>query len=185
MEHLPRSVESAPVIETDDGYEYAVLPISNGVPTLSPEVLREVVVGIARVADLDVDAIVTPEAMGIHVSTAITLESDVPLAVIRKREYGLAGEVAVEREGEATMYVNDVREGDRVLVLDDLVATGETIAAITEALSEMGATVADVVAVARRVDTPDALADSPHGVAALVDIEVREGAVSVVGTYDE
>lgn len=184
MNHLPRAVESAPVIE-EDGYEYAVLPISNGVPTLSPEVLREVVVGIARVADLDVDKIVTPETMGIHVSTAVTLETDVPLVVIRRREYGLDGEVVIERGAEDDMYVNDVDEGDRVLVLDDLVATGSSVASVVDALDGMGATVAGVVAVARRVDVADALADSPHGIRSLVDIEVRDGAVSVVGAYDD
>ncbi|NIB99066.1 hypoxanthine/guanine phosphoribosyltransferase [Halobacterium sp. R2-5] len=187
MERLRESFQRAPVIEKDGGYEYVVLPISNGVPMLDPALLREVVVGITRVADLeDVDKIVTPEAMGIHISTAVSLQTDLPVTVVRKREYGLPGEVEVHQEtgySESEMYVNDVSEGDRVLVLDDLLSTGGTLRALTDALDDIGAEIADVVVVIRKVGSASAMADSPHDVTALVDIEVADGEVTVVDEY--
>ena len=88
MERLRDSLHDAPIIDKD-GYEYLVHPISNGVPVLDPALLREVVVGMVRRADLEVDKIVAPEAMGIHIATALSLQTDVPLVVIRTREYGL------------------------------------------------------------------------------------------------
>ena len=149
MERLRDSFEDAPVIEKDGGYEYVVLPISNGVPMLEPALLREVVVGVTRVAELeDVDKIVTPEAMGIHISTAVSLQTDIPLTVVRKREYGLPGEVSLHQEtgySEGEMYLNDVEAGDRVLVLDDLLSTGGTLRALTDALDDVGAEVVDEV----------------------------------------
>ncbi|SDM62227.1 adenine phosphoribosyltransferase [Halogranum gelatinilyticum] len=189
MERLRQSFADAPVIEKADGYQYVVHPMSNGVPMLEPQLLREVAVGITRVAELEtVDKIVTPEAMGIHISTAVSLVTDIPLVVVRKRQYGLDGEVSLHQEtgySESEMYINDVEAGDRVLVLDDLLSTGGTLAAITEALDAIGAEVVDVVVAIRKAATDSAMDESPHDVQSLVDIEMRDGEVVVVGEYGE
>ena len=98
MDQLKQSLLDAPIIEKD-GYHYFVHPISDGVPMLRPELLREIVIKIIRKAELDdVDKIVTPAAMGIHISTAVSLMTDIPIVVIRKREYGLPGEVALSQQ---------------------------------------------------------------------------------------
>jgi adenine phosphoribosyltransferase len=186
MDQLRASFDDAPIVEKEGGYQYVVHPISNGVPMLRPELLREVVVGVVRVADLDVDKIVTPEAMGIHISTAVSLMTDVPLVVIRKRQYGLDGEVSLHQTtgySESEMYLNDVEAGDRVLVLDDLLSTGGTLAAVTEALEGIGATVVDVVVVVRKVGGGSAMDGTGHDVTSLVDIEVRDGEVVVHDDY--
>ncbi|PSP51123.1 adenine phosphoribosyltransferase [Halobacteriales archaeon QH_6_68_27] len=183
MHRLRRSVAEAPIIDRD-GYSYLVHPLSNCVPTLDPALLREVVVRIIRRADLTgVDKIVTPEAMGIHLSTAVSLTADIPLVVIRKRSYGLDGEVALSKStgySEDEMYINDVDPGDRVLLLDDLISTGGTMRAIVEALDDIGAEIADIVIAIRKVGGEDALAGIDHPVRTLLDIEVGDGEVRIV-----
>ena len=180
MDRLLESLHDAPIIDKD-GYEYMVHPISNGVPMLDPELLREVVVGVIRAADLEVDKIVAPEAMGIHLATALSLQTDVPLVVIRKRSYGLEGEVSLHQTtgySESEMYINDVEEGDRVLVVDDLLSTGGTLAAICGALEEIGAEIADIVVVIRKVGE-SALDDTGYEATSLVDITVEDGEVVI------
>jgi len=181
MERLRESLHEAPIIDKD-GYQYLVHPISNGVPMLEPELLREVVVGVMQAADLDgVDKIVAPEAMGIHIGTALSLQTDIPLVVIRKRQYGLDGEVALHQTtgySESEMYINDVAEGDRVLLLDDLLSTGGTLAAVTGALDEIGAEIADIVVVIRKVGG-SALDDTEYEATSLVDITVEDGEVQI------
>lgn len=180
MQRLEESLHEAPIIDKD-GYQYLVHPISNGVPMLDPELLREVVVGITRAVDLDVDKIVAPEAMGIHIGTALSLQTDIPLVVIRKREYGLDGEVALHQTtgySESEMYINDVDEGDRVLIVDDLLSTGGTLAAICGALDDIGAEISDIVVAIRKVGET-ALDDTDYEAASLVDISVDDYEVTI------
>lgn len=180
MEKLIASLDDAPIIDKD-GYEYLVHPISNGVPMLEPALLREVVIEVMQVADLAVDKIVAPEAMGIHLATALSLQTDVPLVVIRKRAYGLDGEVSLHQQtgySESEMYINDVEAGDRVVVVDDMLSTGGTLAAICGALSDIGAEIVDVVVVLRKVG-PSALDDTEFEATSLLDITVEDGEVAV------
>jgi len=181
MDRLSESLLDAPIVEKD-GYHYFVHPISDGVPMLEPELLREIVIKIIRKAELEnVDKIVTPAAMGIHISTAVSLMTDIPLVVIRKRSYGLDGEVSLTQQtgySESEMYINDVFEGDRVLVLDDVLSTGGTLRAITEALDHIGADVSDVLAVIKK-EGPNELDDSPYDVKTLINVDVVDGEVVV------
>ncbi|MCU4926405.1 hypoxanthine/guanine phosphoribosyltransferase [Halobacteria archaeon AArc-dxtr1] len=180
MEKLIESLDDAPIVDKD-GYEYLVHPISNGVPMLDAELLREVVVEVMQTADLNVDKIVAPEAMGIHLATALSLQTDIPLVVIRKRSYGLDGEVSLHQQtgySQSEMYINDVEAGDRVVIVDDMLSTGGTLAAICDALDDIGAEIVDVVVVMRKVGE-SALDDTKFEATSLLDISVEDGEVTV------
>jgi adenine phosphoribosyltransferase len=177
MDQLRQSLLDAPIIEKND-YQYFVHPVSDGVPMLEPELLREIVIRIIRKAEIeDVDKIVTPAAMGIHISTAVSLMTDIPLVVIRKRQYGLEGEVSLHQTtgySEDEMFINDVHEGDKVLVLDDVLSTGGTMKAILDALSHIGAEVIDVVAVIKKAGS-NQLDDTDYSVKTLINVSVEDG----------
>ena len=187
MDQLRQSLLDAPIIEKGD-YEYFVHPVSDGVPMLRPELLREIVIKIIRKADLeDIDKIVTPAAMGIHISTAVSLMTDIPLVVIRKRQYGLDGEVSLAAQtgySESEMYINDVEEGDRVLVLDDVLSTGGTMKAILDALEHIGAEVIDVVAVIKKAG-PNELDDAGYSVKTLINVTVEDGEVLITDPHGD
>ena len=183
MDKLRESLEAAPIVEKGD-YHYFVHPISDGVPVLRPELMREIVIRIIRKANLeDVDKIVAPEAMGIHISTAVSLMTDIPLVVVRKREYGLESEVSISQVtgySETEMYINDVDEGDRVLVLDDVLSTGGTLKALLTALDDIGAEVVDTVIVIKKVGGENKLESLDHQPKTLVNVAVRGGELVIV-----
>ena len=188
MEQLKESLLAAPIIEKE-GYHYFVHPISDGVPMLRPELLREIVIKIIRKAELDdVDKIVTPAAMGIHISTAVSLMTDIPLVVVRKRQYGLDGEVALSQVtgySENEMYVNDVYEGDRVLVIDDVLSTGGTLAALTGALEDIGADICDIVCVIKKDEGENKLQAAGYDAKTLINVVVEDGEVVITDEHGD
>ncbi|WP_456481628.1 hypoxanthine/guanine phosphoribosyltransferase [Methanopyrus sp.] len=180
---LEKSLEEAPVVNRN-GYWYFIHPITDGVPELPPELLREVVYRIVRALDnTDFDKIVCVEAMGIHLGALLSDVLDRPLVIVRKREYGLDGEVEITQEkgyGVEKLYLNGVSEGDRVVVVDDVISTGGTLVGLLNALDDVGAEVEDVVVVVARGGLERVKEETGIDVKYLVRVEVSEDGVSVV-----
>jgi adenine phosphoribosyltransferase len=147
QEHLINSLLTCPIVKKGE-YNYFVHPITDGVPVLDAALLREVAVGMIRAMDLTkIDYIVAAEAMGIPIGSSISLMTDIPLNIIRKREYGLPGEVEVKQQtgySHGAMFINGLQKGDRVVIVDDVISTGGTIRGILKAMNEIGTDVRDI-----------------------------------------
>lgn len=149
LENIKKSLLNAPVIKKGD-YDYFIHPITDGVPLVEPEILKELADTIPNYVNLDVDKIVCVEAMGIHIATALSLKTGIPFVVVRKREYGLEGEVDVQQVtgySRGNLYINGLNRKDRIILVDDVVSTGGTMIAVLNALKNMGVNVVDVIAV--------------------------------------
>lgn len=124
-------------------YAYLIHPLLDGVPRLQPELLREWTAWANRQPVLrDANLLLAPEAMGLPLAAALSLASGRPYVAARKRSYDLPGQVAVPARtgyGAATLHLNDLGPGDRVLVVDDVLSTGGTLAALLEAIPKTGA----------------------------------------------
>lgn len=137
-------------------YDYIINPLSSGAPSLPTEALWGCAFEIARISDIrSANKILTPEAMGIHVATALCMVTGKPLLVIRKKPYHLPGEIAVSKKtgyAREDMFINDVNSSDRIVLVDSIIATGGTYAAIINALRDNGVHIQDAVAVIERVE---------------------------------
>lgn len=154
LEELKKTLKESPIVKKGE-YNYFVHPVTDGIPEMKPKILREIVAIIKEKANMDIDKIVCVEAMGIHLATALSLETDIPFVVIRKREYGLPGEVPVFQKtgyGEANLYINSLKKGDKILLIDDVVSTGGTYIAIIKALKNMSVEIAETIAVIEKGD---------------------------------
>ena len=177
---LLESVANAPVVKKGE-YDYFIHPLSDGVPSIDPELLREVCQEVIEIADCDADKILTAEAMGIPLGTALSLASDLPLSIIRKRPYGLPGEIKVEQQtgySKGQLYINGIQKGDRVLLVDDVVSTGGTLGSILDALEAAGVDVCDIVVVFEKGEGK-AQVEKRYGrpIKSLVRIDIRDGRV--------
>jgi adenine phosphoribosyltransferase len=182
LDRLKKSLFDAPVFKRGD-YNYFIHPITDGVPEIRPDLIREVVSHIVRIADLDVDKIVTVEAMGIPIGIALSMITDVPLVIIRKRKYGLPGEIEVSQitgYSKSQLFLNGIQKGDRVIVVDDVVSTGGTLLATLESLKSAEAIVRDVVVVIRRGDGVEWLKTKGYYIKTMVEVEVNEKRVTQV-----
>ncbi|MFB6283079.1 MAG: hypoxanthine/guanine phosphoribosyltransferase [Halobacteria archaeon] len=181
MRKLEESLRGSPVVEKED-YSYFVHPITDGTPPLEPGLLREISARIVNLVDVeDVDKIVAPEAMGIHISTALSIFIDVPVVVVRKRSYGFEDEVGVHQVtgyDDNEMYINGVNEDDSVLLIDDVVSTGGTLNCICDALESIGTEIVDAVAVIQK--GTDRNIEVPVDFLSLVTVDVVDGDVVIL-----
>tara|TARA_Y100000588_G_scaffold359412_1_gene418395 strand:+ start:1013 stop:1603 length:591 start_codon:yes stop_codon:yes gene_type:complete len=146
VELLKDSVVKAPVV-WKEGYPYFVHPLSDGVPRQSAELLSAARDLISEGVDWEsVDIILGIEAMGIPLAAALCLSSGKPLVIGRKRQYGLPGEVSIDQStgySKGEIFLNDIEQGARVLIVDDVVSTGGTLHPVLKAVEENGAIVQD------------------------------------------
>ncbi|MBS7643581.1 adenine phosphoribosyltransferase [Candidatus Bathyarchaeota archaeon] len=163
-------------------YNYIVNFLTEGLPEIPPTVLWGCAIELARIADLDgVNKLVTPEAMGIHVTTVLSILTGIPMNVIRRRKYGLPGEIEiVKRTGyaESKMYANGLKAGDRVVLVDSIISTGGTYTAIIQALEKRGVIVQDAVAVIEKPDYNGVSyveKETQHRVKTLVKVVIKNG----------
>jgi len=95
------------------------------------------------IKDLDFDVIIGPESRGFIFSTPIAYKLHKPFVMIRKK--GKLPRETVEKEyeleyGKAVIEIHkdDIKPGDRVVIVDDLIATGGTTKAMIELIESLG-----------------------------------------------
>jgi len=125
-----------------------------------------------------IDAIVGIDARGFIIGGALAYELRTAFIPVRKKgklpgktisssyslEYG---------QDEVEIHAGVLKKGDRVIIVDDLIATGGTMLAAAHLVTELGATIIEACAV---VDLPDLggssrLSDAGHKVFSLCSFE--------------
>jgi adenine phosphoribosyltransferase len=151
---------------------------------MDPMVLAETLDVIKEITDFHCDVIVALEAMGISLVVPLSLELGIPYVVVRKRRYGLPGELEIEQRtvySQREMFINDIRRGDRVVLIDDVMSTGGTIKAVIRGLQEIGAEIMDVIIVVEKGDNRKEI-EKEIGVRikTMVKVMVRDGKLTIL-----
>lgn len=117
----------------------------------NPEGLKKSIDGILDcLEDVDFDVVVGPESRGFIFGMPVAYAMNKGFVPVRKKgklpcetiekEYSLEYGTAV-----VEMHKDSIQPGDKVVVVDDLVATGGTIEAITEMIESLGGEVVKIV----------------------------------------
>lgn len=116
---------------------------------LVPEAFHQVIEGWkARYADQRVDAIVGVDARGFIFGAALAYELRLPFVPVRKvgKLPGHTLQESYDLEyGTATIELHEdaIHRGQRVVIIDDLLATGGTVEAVLKLLERVGAEVVE------------------------------------------
>ncbi|MDR1210653.1 MAG: adenine phosphoribosyltransferase [Spirochaetaceae bacterium] len=99
-----------------------------------------------------IDAVAAIEARGFLFAAPFACRMGIPLILVRKKGK-LPGKTLVKKyqleyaEAEIELHVDDVKAGQKVLLMDDLIATGGTLSAARELLRQAGAEVPEIFGV--------------------------------------
>jgi adenine phosphoribosyltransferase len=112
-----------------------------------PRLLSAIAAAMADAFAGDFDRVLAVEARGFVLGTAVALHSGVPLVLARKKGKlpGRLRSVAYQLEyGQAELEIQHaaVAPGEQVLVVDDVLATGGTLAAASALVEQAGASTA-------------------------------------------
>ena len=102
-----------------------------------------------KIKDLDYDVVVGPESRGFIFGTPIAYNNHKPFVLIRKKGKLPRETVSTTYDleyGSATieMHKDSIKPGQKVLIVDDLIATGGTIEAITKLVESLGGEVVKI-----------------------------------------
>jgi adenine phosphoribosyltransferase len=98
-------------------------------------------------ADLRCDAVLAIESRGFILGAPLALKLGLPLQLVRKRGKLPRAALKVSYELEygidhLEVHADAIRKGGRYLIVDDVIATGGTAAAVASLVTQQGATVA-------------------------------------------
>ena len=110
-----------------------------------------------KVKDLDFDVIAGAEARGFIFGAAMAYKMHKPLVLIRKKGKLPTKVIAQEYDLEygtsrLEMHLDSYKPGTKVLIVDDLLATGGTTKAITQLVEKTGGIVAGISVLIELVD---------------------------------
>ena len=185
LQRLKESLLAAPIIWKGD-YPYFIHPLTDGVPRLDPQVLTAVVELIEkRVPWESIDLMLGIEAMGLPLTSPLSMRNNKPQVVIRKRSYDLDGEVAIDQStgySKGSMFLNDIKKGEGVLIVDDVLSTGGTLDAVISGVESIGAVIESIVVVVEKGPGLKQLQQKyPHiEISSLVQVEMDGGNVVIL-----
>jgi orotate phosphoribosyltransferase len=131
-----------------------------------PDLLRELANEVARLVPDRVDHLAAPEGAATLLVAAVSLETGLPVAVVRKepKAYGTRSQV----EGHAP-------RGARVCLIEDVSTTGHQVRRAAAALTDTGATIERIVLAIDRGGA-DHLREAGYDVAAVAVLRPEEPA---------
>lgn len=109
--------------------------------TTRPEILRRLGVELARLVPPGTDRLAAPELGAVLLGGAVSMETGLPLVLVRKEAKGYGTSKAVEGRLEA---------GERVCLIEDVLTTGGEAIKAAGRLREAGAEVVRLIAVLDR-----------------------------------
>lgn len=153
LETLKQSLSDAPIIWKGD-YPYFIHPITDGVPRLSPNVLEAIIdLSCNLINWQDIDVILGIEAMGLPLLAPLSMRTGIPMVIARKRQYGLEGEIEISQEtgySKGSLFLNDIKPGEKIAIIDDVLSTGGTMKCIIEGVKKTGATIQNTIIVVEK-----------------------------------
>ncbi|RXA16220.1 orotate phosphoribosyltransferase [Methanosarcina sp. MSH10X1] len=94
-----------------------------------------------RIKQMDVNIVAGVELGGVPLATAVSMEADLPLLIVRK---------AVKGYGTKSRFVGDIKPEDRLVMLEDVTTSGGSVRDAIEVVRETGANVKYVITVVDR-----------------------------------
>ncbi len=107
----------------------------------SPRILKKISKEMIFHIEREFDIIAGPEMGAIPLITALSLKTEKPLLIVRKKE---------KDYGTRSMIEGDLKDGDEVLFVEDVTTTGESLLNAIRTVEEAGGVITEILIVVDR-----------------------------------
>lgn len=110
-----------------------------------PDILEMIAERIAEILKkYEFEKVACIELGGVPIATAVSLKTKKPLVIFRKEQksYGVGGDM-----------VGEIKDGERVAVVEDVITTGKSALSVAERIKKKGGKIATIVAVVDREES--------------------------------
>jgi adenine phosphoribosyltransferase len=184
IENLKKSLEKSLVIKKGK-YSYMVHPLTDGIPLVEPQLLREIVNEMKHRVRLffPFDKILTIEAMGIPIASALSLDLNIPFVIVRKRPYKFIDEIEINQKtgySESKLFINGLGTGDKIIIVDDIISTGGTLTSIISVLKKKNIEIMGIIVLFDKGDKAKSIEDEfKIRVEALLKIDIKDNLIKI------
>ncbi|BAD86327.1 orotate phosphoribosyltransferase [Thermococcus kodakarensis KOD1] len=105
------------------------------------KLIAKLMAGEAQKRGITFDRVAGPELGAVPIATALALETEKPLVIVRKKPKG---------HGTGSQLEGEVKAGDKVLLVEDVTTTGGSVLRAAEVLEREGAEIAAIMVVVDR-----------------------------------
>lgn len=155
LELLIKQLRESPVVIKGD-YRYIINPITEQEPALHPSILDDCANRLLKKMNWQgATKVLTAEAMGIPITTAISLKTGIPMVIATRRLKRTPDEIEVEYicgYEKGYLHINNIKPEDKVLIIDDLISTAGTIVSMIDGINRIGAQIMDIGTIFNKVD---------------------------------
>lgn len=107
-----------------------------------PEVLKEIAVKMAEIIEgKKIDKIAGVAIGAIPIAVALSLQTGIPFVIVRKEE---------KNHGTSSKIEGEIKEGERVVIVEDVTTTGGSVINAIEALRSLGCVCEEALVVVDR-----------------------------------
>lgn len=161
MQDLIKSFDNQPIFKKD-GKRYLVIPMNDHYTSTEPSVLRQAVNAICDVVNWNgndsINKVVSEEERGGYIAVCVALQRNLPFSLAKQNPVHLPGEIAIRSfkmsySDRMSIYLNGVKKGDKVIIIDDIIDSGGTMIALINAVRKAKVIIKDVVSLAEKVET--------------------------------
>jgi adenine/guanine phosphoribosyltransferase-like PRPP-binding protein len=155
MQQIIKAFHHQPLVFLKDR-KYIVNPLCDHCPATTYELVDDVVKELSKLIDFGkATKIIGEEDRGGFVAALIAYYHKLPFGLVKWNAAGLDGQIYVpfrNAYAEGKMYLNGAEQGDKVIVVEDIIDSGGTIIAMINLLKKAKIKIIDIVAIAEKVE---------------------------------
>lgn len=169
-------------------YPYAILPLDSRLPQDFRNAVTEGLWSMLKDELRKANVLMLIEAKG-FLLTPFADRAKLPIVVVRKRNYNYSDQIVIEQRtayrSEITkMYCIGLEHGDKILIVDDMISSGETEMGVIRALDGNGFEIVGVASVFERGEGVKNIEKETGRIAkGLARLEIVDGKPKITGFY--